>query len=90
MNFYVNASNFNKLEAPVVCPAWLIPPTDLSAPILTVDLHEQSREYKGKNIKYWIPYLRMPHTSEDVFATPVLVKIINGVAYAHLMRSHLR
>ena len=90
MQFYVNGSNVNKLESSVVCPAWLIPPTDLAAPILKVSFDdEHNLEYRGKTIKYYIPCLVMPQTTDDANNTPVLLKIINGEAYAHLMRSHL-
>ena len=89
LRFFVNGATVSKLDSQVVCPAWMIPPTDLASPILVVKTHVASMAFKGKNLVYDIKYLSMPHTEDEARSTPVLIKVINGRAYAMLMRRHL-
>ena len=87
--FYMSGSSVNKLDCAVVCPAWMVPPTDFRNPMLRVGASEETMDYKGQSISYWLPHLYMPQSPDEMECTPVLVKIIGGKAYALMMRAHL-
>ncbi|CAE7324697.1 unnamed protein product, partial [Symbiodinium pilosum] len=94
LKFYVSGHNVNKVDGSLVCPAWMVPPTDLRYPILSVRESTHSFTFKGKMLQYDMTYLGMPlHDGDDDLdparSTPVLVKVIKGSAFALLMRSHL-
>ena len=86
---FVHGANNSKIDSSVVCPGWMIPPTDLASPILKVHEAKHTMQFKDGSIEYTVPYLAMPASDEDAITTPVLVKVVNGKAFAVLMRSHL-
>ena len=87
--FYVNGNCHNKLEGSVVCPAWMVPPTDLPFPILKVCETKSTMTFKGQELDYMMKYLGMPSNPDVAAATPILIRVLHGRAYAVLMRSHL-
>ena len=89
VDFFVHGANNSKIDASVVCAGWMVPPTDIATPILTVHEAKHTMAFKDGNVEYTVPYLAMPSSDADASSTPVLVKVVNGKAFAVLMRSHL-
>ena len=94
LKFYMSGRNVNKVDGSLVGPAWMVPPTDLRYPILSVRESTHSFPFKGKMLQYDMTYLGMPlHDGDDDLdparSTPVLMKVIKGPTFALLMRSDL-
>lgn len=89
VDFFVHGTTNSKIDASVVCAGWMVPPTDIASPILTVHEAKHNMSFRDGTIEYTVPYLAMPKSDDDASDTPVLVKVINGKAFAVLMRSHL-
>lgn len=85
MDFYINGSAFSSLESELVCPAWLVPPTDHERPLLVVSSDQREMEFEGRKVKFSVKKLTF-NSAED---TPMIVKYLNNSWYAVLMREHL-
>ena len=88
LTFYLSGSGMDNLDAEAVCPAWMIPPTDLKRPTMVVREADHEMEYRGLKLRYKLHYLGLSEDEADL--TPVLVKVIDGHPYMVLTRGHLQ
>lgn len=91
ISFWLSGQNLHSTEGEVVCPAWMIPPTEIELPTMVFCSDEREEDYSlfkldnGHTIRFAKSYLKFNQHEQ----TPVVVKKIGDKIYAVLMREHL-
>ena len=89
ISFWLSGAQYHLADGELVCPAWMIPPTDVAYPTLVLG-HTKPDEasefiFEGHRVWFAKHYLQF-NQHED---TPVVVKKIDDRVYAVLVREHL-
>lgn len=87
--FWLSGQQYHSADGEIVCPAWMVPPTDVEQPTLIVGQDEPSKftafEFGGYKMFYQKTFLKF----NDDPNTPVVVKKLANKLYAILVREHL-
>lgn len=90
ISFWLSGLHCNSTDGEVVCPAWMVPPSEVAHPTLVLGQDDavnmfKEIKFKGVPILYSTTFLKFNDEEE----TPVVVKRIGDKIYAVLVREHL-
>ena len=85
MDFFFLGAGCTALEGEMVCPAWMVPPTEAEIPLLLLGSQDVEMTFNAKKLTYSLKHLAFNQDPK----TPMIVKMIDDSFYMVLMREHL-
>lgn len=89
ISFWLSGIHCNAADGEVVCPAWMVPPTEIANPTMIFCQDEKENysriNFDGRTILYAKSFLKFNPEPD----TPVVLKRIGDKVYALLVREHL-
>ena len=89
ISFWLSGEKFHNIEGELVCPAWMIPPTEIQIPTMVLgedpEATYETMSFRGFDVRYGKSFLMFNQNPD----TPVIIKKIRDKCYAMLVREHL-
>ena len=89
ISFWLAGEKYRNIEGELVCPAWMVPPTDIQLPTMVLGEDDEDKyetlSFAGFDVQYGKSFLMFNQNPD----TPVIIKKIRDKCYAMLVREHL-